>query len=44
MAVSTIDALYNGGSEKVTATSTGIDVTGTVLADGLTSAGWKCSI
>ncbi len=26
MAVSTIDALYNGGSEKVTATSTGIDV------------------
>ena len=36
MAVSTIDALYNGGSEKVTATSTGIDVTGTVTADGLT--------
>ena len=38
MAVSTIDALYNGGSEKVTATSTGIDVTGTVTADGLTVA------
>ena len=34
MAVSTIDALYNGGSEKVTATSTGISVTGTVTADG----------
>ena len=34
MAVSTIDALYNGGSEKVTATSTGIDVTGTVTAVG----------
>ena len=35
MAVSTIDALYNGGSEKVTATSTGIDVTGTVTADAI---------
>jgi hypothetical protein len=39
MAVSTIDALYNGGSEKITATSTGIDVTGTVTADGLTVDG-----
>ena len=40
MAVSTIDALYNGGSEKVTATSTGISVTGTVTATTLqTTAG-----
>ena len=35
MAVSTIDALYNGGSEKISATSTGVDVTGTVTTDGL---------
>ena len=36
MAVSTIDALYNGGSEKISATSTGVDVTGTLTSDGLT--------
>ncbi len=30
MAVSTIDALYNGTSEKLTTSATGIDVTGTV--------------
>lgn len=36
MAVSTIDALYNGTSEKLTTSATGIDVTGTVTSDGLT--------
>jgi len=39
MAVSTIDALYNGGSEKISATSTGVDVTGTLTSDGLTVDG-----
>ena len=37
MAVSTIDALYNGGSEKISATSTGVDITGGFAAtDGST--------
>ncbi len=36
MAISTIDALYNGTSEKLTTSATGIDVTGTVTSDGLT--------
>ena len=39
MAVSTIDALYNGTSEKLTTSATGIDVTGTVTSDGLTVDG-----
>ena len=36
MAVSTIDALYHSGSEKLTTSATGIDVTGTAVTDGLT--------
>jgi hypothetical protein len=43
MAVSTIDALYNGGSEKVTATSTGISVTGN-LGIGTSSPSYKVTI
>ena len=38
MAVSTIDALYHSGSEKLTTTGTGIDVTGTVTGStGITT-------
>jgi hypothetical protein len=36
MAVSTIDALYNGTSEKLTTSATGITVTGTAVMAGLT--------
>jgi hypothetical protein len=39
MAVSTIDALYNGTSEKLTTTGTGITVTGTVAATAYTGDG-----
>jgi len=44
MAVSTIDALYNGGSEKISATSTGVDVTGTLTSDGLTVSAASANI
>ncbi len=39
MAVSTIDALYNGTSEKLTTSATGITVTGTVAATAYTGDG-----
>jgi hypothetical protein len=39
MAVSTIDALYNGTSEKLTTSATGITVTGTVAATSYTGDG-----
>ena len=34
--------VYNGGTTKLATTSTGIDVTGTVTADGLTVDGVIC--
>ncbi len=39
MAVSTIDALYHSGSEKLTTSATGITVTGTVAATAYTGDG-----
>jgi hypothetical protein len=39
MAVSTIDALYHSGSEKLTTSATGITVTGTVAATAVTGDG-----
>ena len=39
MAISTIDALYNGTSEKLTTSATGITVTGTVAATAYTGDG-----